>query len=91
VTVMTIDVSAEPAGSLDELLVGQPVERARTGGLKLTGEGSLLTDAVDEGRVATGYVQSGHRRCPGVLGPSGRKLAAASMASRSIMFSERHC
>jgi putative transposase len=42
VTVVAMDVSAVPAGGLDELLVRQLVERARAEGLKLTGEGSLL-------------------------------------------------
>jgi hypothetical protein len=42
VTVVTMDVSAEPAESSDEQLVRQLVDRARAEGLKLTGEGGLL-------------------------------------------------
>jgi putative transposase len=42
VTIVAMDVSAEPAGDFDELLVRQLVERARAEGLKLTGEGSLV-------------------------------------------------
>ena len=41
-TVVTMDVSAESAKSLDEQLVRQLVDRARAEGLKLTGEGGLL-------------------------------------------------
>ena len=41
-TVVAMDVSAEPAGSSDEQLVRQLVDRARAEGLKLTGEGGLL-------------------------------------------------
>ena len=41
-TVMTMDVSTEPADGLDEQLVRQLVDRARAKGLKLTGEGGLL-------------------------------------------------
>jgi putative transposase len=42
VTVVTMDVSADPAESSDEQLVRQLVDRARAEGLKLTGEGGLL-------------------------------------------------
>src|SRR5918998_1698265 len=42
VTVVTMDVSAEPAEVSDEQLVRQLVDRARAEGLKLTGEGGLL-------------------------------------------------
>ena len=41
-TVVTMDVSTEPAESSDEQLVRQLVDRARAEGLKLTGEGGLL-------------------------------------------------
>lgn len=41
-TVVTIDVSAESADSLDEQLVGQLARRARAKGVTLTGEGGLL-------------------------------------------------
>ena len=41
-TVVTMDVLAEPAESSDEQLVRQLVDRARAEGLKLTGEGGLL-------------------------------------------------
>ena len=41
-TVVTMDVSAEPAEVSDEQLVRQLVDRARAEGLKLTGEGGLL-------------------------------------------------
>ena len=41
-TVVTMDVSAEPVESSDEQLVRQLVDRARAEGLKLTGEGGLL-------------------------------------------------
>jgi hypothetical protein len=40
VTVVAMDVSAEPAESSDEQLVRQLVERARAEGLRLTGETS---------------------------------------------------
>jgi putative transposase len=43
VTTVTKDVSAEPADVLDEQLVRQLATRARAEGLKLTGEGGLLT------------------------------------------------
>jgi hypothetical protein len=42
VTVVTMDVSVEPAESSDEQLVRELVARARAEGLKLTGEGGLL-------------------------------------------------
>jgi Transposase, Mutator family len=42
VTVVAMDVSAEPAEGVDERLVRQLVDRARSEGLKLTGEGGLL-------------------------------------------------
>jgi len=42
VTVVAMDVSAEPAESSDEQLVQQLVEWARAEGLQLTGEGGLL-------------------------------------------------
>ena len=41
-TVVTMDVLAEPAESSDEQLVRQLVDRAGAEGLKLTGEGGLL-------------------------------------------------
>jgi hypothetical protein len=37
-----MDMSAEPAGSSDDQLLRQMVARARSEGLKLTGEGGLL-------------------------------------------------
>jgi hypothetical protein len=43
VTAVTMDVSAEPGEGLDELLVRQLAARARAEGLKLTGEGGLLS------------------------------------------------
>src|SRR5918997_617234 len=42
VTVVAMDVSAEPAEVVDEQLVRQLVDQARAEGLKLTGEGGLL-------------------------------------------------
>jgi putative transposase len=42
VTAVTMDMSAEPAGSSDDQLVRQLVDRARAEGLRLTGEGGLL-------------------------------------------------
>jgi hypothetical protein len=42
VTVVAMDVSAEPGEGLDEPLVRQLAARARTEGLKLTGQGGLL-------------------------------------------------
>jgi Transposase, Mutator family len=42
VTVVTMDVSAEPGEGVDERLVRQLAARARAEGLKLTGEGGLL-------------------------------------------------
>jgi putative transposase len=42
VTAVTMDMSAEPAGSLDDQLLRQLVDRTRAEGLKLTGEGGLL-------------------------------------------------
>jgi hypothetical protein len=42
VTVVAMDVAAEPAGGVDEQLVRQLVDRARAEGLKLTGDGGLL-------------------------------------------------
>ena len=42
VTVVTMDVSAEPGDGLDEQLVRRVAARARAEGLKLTGEGGLL-------------------------------------------------
>lgn len=39
VTVVAVDVSAEPVEASDEQLVRQLVDRARAEGLKLTGEG----------------------------------------------------
>ena len=41
-TAVTMDVSAEPGESLDEVLVRQLAARARAEGLRLTGEGGLL-------------------------------------------------
>ena len=41
-TVVTVDVAAEPTGGVDEQLVRQLVDRARAEGVKLTGEGGLL-------------------------------------------------
>ncbi len=41
-TIVTMDVSGEPAESSDEQLVWQLVDRARAEGLKLTGEDGLL-------------------------------------------------
>lgn len=38
-TVVAVDVSAEPVEASDEQLVRQLVDRARAEGLKLTGEG----------------------------------------------------
>jgi putative transposase len=42
VTVVAMDVSAEPGDGLDEALVRQLTARARAEGLKLTGKGGLL-------------------------------------------------
>jgi putative transposase len=42
VTAVTMDMSAEPADGLDEQLVRQLAARARSEGLRLTGEGGLL-------------------------------------------------
>jgi putative transposase len=42
VTVVTMDVSAEPVEASDDQLIRQLAARARTEGLKLTGEGGLL-------------------------------------------------
>jgi hypothetical protein len=42
VTVVTMDVSAEPAEASDDQLLRQLAARARSEGLKLTGEGGLL-------------------------------------------------
>jgi putative transposase len=42
VTAVTMDMSAESAGSSDDQLLRQLVDRARAEGLKLTGEGGLL-------------------------------------------------
>jgi transposase-like protein len=42
VTVVAVDVAAEPAGGVDEQLVRQLVARARAEGLRLTGDGGLL-------------------------------------------------
>ena len=39
-TAVTMDMSAEPAGSPDDELLRQLVDRARAEGLKLTGETS---------------------------------------------------
>jgi putative transposase len=42
VTVVAMDVSAEPGDGVDEALVRQLTQRARAEGLKLTGKGGLL-------------------------------------------------
>jgi putative transposase len=42
VTVVVMEVSAEPGDGLDEELVRQLAARARAEGLRLTGEGGLL-------------------------------------------------
>ncbi|MGB6163370.1 MAG: hypothetical protein WCF33_02530 [Pseudonocardiaceae bacterium] len=42
-TVVAVDVSAEPGDGLDERLVRRLAARARAEGLKLTGEDSLLS------------------------------------------------
>ncbi|MGH3699167.1 MAG: hypothetical protein ACRDRU_05670 [Pseudonocardiaceae bacterium] len=41
-TVVAMDVSAEPGDGVDEALVRQLTQRARAEGLKLTGEEGLL-------------------------------------------------